>query len=145
MEEKKTTRKSKKSIQSQAVDAVVISNDPVNTQPKVQESIDETTALSVTGGNSFDYETRLATLSEADRSKYMAISAKIKLDDPTTIQSFGSELSQTVAQNGSVLLNSVRSDNSSEVVELTNDLLAELNMIDLDELRITYKYNYNFD
>ena len=134
MEEKKTTRKSKKSIQSQAVDAVVISNDPVNAQPTAQEPIDGTTALSVAGGNSFDYETRLATLSEADRSKYMAISAKIKLDDPTTIQSFGSELSQTVAQNGSVLLNSVRSDNSSEVVELTNDLLAELNMIDLDEL-----------
>lgn len=133
MEEKKTTRKSK-SIQSQAVDAVVISNDPVNAQPTAQEPIDGTTALSVAGGNSFDYETRLATLSEADRSKYMAISAKIKLDDPTTIQSFGSELSQTVAQNGSVLLNSVRSDNSSEVVELTNDLLAELNMIDLDEL-----------
>jgi uncharacterized protein YaaN involved in tellurite resistance len=43
-------------------------------------------------------------------------------------------LSQVIANNGQALLKSVRGDNTAEVVQLSNELLAELNLIDIDEI-----------
>ena len=83
--------------------------------------------------NSFDYEKKLALLTPEEREKCLQLTSKIDKNDLSSVQAYGSELSQTVAQNGNALLTSVRADNTSKVVELTNDLLAELNMIDINE------------
>lgn len=93
-----------------------------------------TTAVAVPVGNSFDYETRLATLNEDERERLLALTSNISVNDLASVQMYGSELSQVISNNGNALLASVRSDNTAEVVDLTNKLLAELNLIDIDEI-----------
>ena len=82
----------------------------------------------------FDYETQLATLTPEDRTRLLALTDKVKSDDLSTVQAYGSELSQVIANNGQALLKSVKGDNTAEVVQLSNELLAELNLIDIDEI-----------
>lgn len=83
---------------------------------------------------SFDYETKLATLAPEDRTRLLALTDKIKSDDLSSVQTYGAELSQVIANNGQALLKSVRGDNTAEVVQLSNQLLSELNLIDIDEI-----------
>ena len=83
---------------------------------------------------SFDYETQLATLTPEDKTRLLALTNKVKAEDLSTVQTYGSELSQVIANNGQALLKSVRGDNTAEVVQLSNELLAELNLIDIDEI-----------
>lgn len=92
------------------------------------------TALAVAGGNSFDYETRLALLTPEEKTKLLALTDKINPRDLATVQNYGSELNQVISDNGNTLLKSVRADNTAEAVELTNQLLAQLNLIDVDEI-----------
>lgn len=82
----------------------------------------------------FDYETQIALLTPEDRTRLLALTDKVKADDLATVQSYGSELNQVIANNGQALLKSVRGDNTAEVVQLSNELLAELNLIDIDEI-----------
>ena len=82
----------------------------------------------------FDYETQLATLTPEKREQLLALTDKVKSDDLSTVQAYGSELSQVIANNGQALLKSVKGDNTAEVVQLSNELLAELNLIDIDEI-----------
>lgn len=105
----------------------------------------ETTTLATTANNLpqavaettngvCDYAMKLAALSPDERTYYLEKSSKIKMDDMASISHYGSELSQVVASNGNTLLQSVRGNSTSEVVALTNDLLAQLNLIDIDEI-----------
>ena len=82
----------------------------------------------------YDYGMKLAALSPEERKAYLSKASKIKMDDMSSISHYGSELSQVVSSNGDTLLSSVRGNSTSEVVELTNELLAQLNLIDIDEL-----------
>ena len=85
----------------------------------------------------FDYSRRLLTLTPEEKAKYLSIGQSIKLDDMSTISHYGAELSATISANGNVLLDAVKGASTNEVVNMTNDLLAELNMIDADELNIS--------
>lgn len=85
----------------------------------------------------FDYSRRLLTLTPEEKAKYLSIGQSIKLDDMSTISHYGAELSATISANGNVLLDAVKGASTNEVVNMTNDLLAELNMIDVDELNIS--------
>ena len=85
----------------------------------------------------FNYDQRIALLTPEEKEKYKELSKKLTCNDLTTVQTFGNELSQVIATNGDMLLNSVRADNSNEVIEMTNDLLAQLNLIDFDQLEDT--------
>ena len=99
---------------------------------KTAENVE--TTLAVVGGNSYDYDTQIAQLTPDDKTRLLALTEKIKVDDISTVQTYGSELNQVIASNGHALLKSVRADNTAEVVQLSNDLLAELNHIDIDEI-----------
>lgn len=85
----------------------------------------------------FDYSRRLLTLTPEEKAKYLSIGQSIKLDDMSTISHYGAELSATISANGNVLLDAVKGASTNEVVNMTNDLLAELNVIDVDELNIS--------
>lgn len=85
----------------------------------------------------YDYTLKLAALSPDERRHYLEKASKIKMDDMSSISHYGSELSQVVSQNGNTLLESVRGNSTSEAVELTNELLSQLNLIDIDELNTT--------
>jgi uncharacterized protein YaaN involved in tellurite resistance len=93
-----------------------------------------TQQLTMPAVNTFDYSSKIAALTPAEKTKLTDISNKIKLNDMSTISHYGAELSATVASNGVVLLDAVKGNSSLEVVNMANDLLAQLNMIDIDEL-----------
>lgn len=82
----------------------------------------------------YDYNMKLAALTPTEKEHYLEMSSKIKMDDMSSISHYGSELSAVVASNGDTLLQTVKGNNSSEVVQMTNELLGQLQMIDIDEL-----------
>lgn len=121
----------KKIQKEKATDATVVT--PLAPVAEVPATSPESSSLAM-AGNSFDYTKKLAMLSPAEKKKFLAMADKIQVNDPTSIQSFGSELSQVVSRNGDVLLEQCKSNRNSDVEMLANELLEELNLIDLDEL-----------
>ena len=88
----------------------------------------------------YNYDQRIAAMSTDDKSKYLAMTEKLDRHDMTTVTSYGRELSTVISKNGDNLLNSVRGDNSNAVVQLTNELLGQLNLIDIDEINTNTKW-----
>lgn len=90
--------------------------------------------------NNYDYNKRIQELTPEEKTKMLAIGSVIDVTDVNTIQNYGSDLTQVISSNGNTLLKAVRADNSSEVVALTNELLAQLDLIDVDELNQQTKW-----
>lgn len=84
----------------------------------------------------FNYSQKIATMTDAEKSKYLAMTEAMNPHDIATVQSYGTELSNIISRNGNNLLEAVRGNNTTEVVQLTNDILGQLNMIDIDELNV---------
>lgn len=85
----------------------------------------------------FNYEQKLALLTPEERAQCKELTKHINKSDITSVQVYGSELNSVIASNGDQLLASVRADNTNEVVDLTNELLHQLNMIDINDLENT--------
>lgn len=81
----------------------------------------------------FNYSLKMASLTTDERTKYLEVAKKIDTNDVNSVLRYGNEISTTIAQNGDSLLTAVKGNNSNEVIELTNNLLSELNLIDIDE------------
>ena len=96
------------------------------------------TSTNLTLKSNYTYD--ISSLSEDDIQKYSLITKDLNKHDLTTVQQYGSELSSVIASNGDTLLDTVKGNNTSEVVQLTNDLLAQLNLIDIDELNSNTKF-----
>ena len=88
----------------------------------------------------YDYEKRLATLTPEERSKYLALTEKVDVHNLTTVHEYGSELNSVVAENGERFLSSVKAGDGGEIVELTTELLSQLNMINIDEINSDTKW-----
>ena len=93
----------------------------------------QSTAIAPLSG-SVDYEGIIANLTEDQRQTYLAMAASISIEDKSTLQVYGSEINGTISQASENLLSTVRSSNSDEIVGYVNDTLAQLNMIDIDDL-----------
>lgn len=76
--------------------------------------------------DNYDYEKQIAALTPQQKEYYLEISKSIDINKPASVQDYGMELSNIVARNGDMLLSSVKSDNSIEVVKYINDLTVEL-------------------
>lgn len=86
----------------------------------------------------FDYEKQITLLTPKQKKQYLALADSIVESDITSIQAYGAEVSKSIEDNGNSLLESVRSNNSNnEANQLINDLLAELRMVDVDDLQQT--------
>ena len=86
----------------------------------------------------FDYEKQVALLSPSQRKAYLAKADSINEDNLASIQTYGSDISKNIESNGDELLAHVRSNNTNnEINVMINDLLAELKMVDVDELQTT--------
>lgn len=88
----------------------------------------------------YNYDQRIAVMSADEKAKYLQKTEKLDRHDMTTVTSYGKELSSVISRNGDNLLNSVRGDNSSVVVQLTNELLSQLNLIDIDEINTNTRW-----
>ena len=96
-------------------------------------------AIATLKGN-VDYESFIANISEEDKQKYLEIAESIDINDKTTLQVYGGEINETISQSSEGLLSTVRSKNGDEIIECVNDTLAQLNMIDIDDLDPNNKF-----
>ena len=87
----------------------------------------------------YDYEKKIAALTPAERAEYLALTEKINVHNLTTVHEYGAELNSVVAENGERFLSSVKSSDGGEIVNLTTELLAQLNMINIDEINSNTK------
>lgn len=86
----------------------------------------------------FDYEKQVALLSPSQRKAYLAKADSINEANLASIQTYGSDISKNIESNGDELLAHVRSNNTNnEINVMINDLLAELKMVDVDDLQTT--------
>jgi len=97
------------------------------------------TSLATLNG-SVDYETFIANLTPDQKQAYLAMADSVTIDDKTSLQVYGSEINGTISQASENLLSTVRSSNSDEIVAYVNDTLAQLNMIDIDDLDPNNKF-----
>lgn len=65
---------------------------------------------------------------------YKDLANRLNENDSTSVMSFGSEIQNAIASQSDGFLKNARSSNSGEVGTLINELLAELNYVDIDEL-----------
>lgn len=90
-----------------------------------QDSSSQVTEQPLIADN-YDYEKQIAALTPQQKEYYLDIAKSIDINKPASVQDYGMELSNIVARNGDMLLSSVKSDNSIEVVKYINDLTVEL-------------------
>jgi len=76
----------------------------------------------------------LDNIQETDLSQYKAISGQLSEKDANSILNYGAEIQNSIAKQSDTFLTNVRAQQGGEVGNLINELLAELNYIDVDEL-----------
>ena len=101
----------------------------------VNEQNNDQQAINLVAATGFDYKKQIMLLTPKQRKEYLELARSIDEHDLGSIQQYGSDVSKVVESNGNALLENVRSTSNNEVVQMTNDLLAQLNLIDLDELQ----------
>jgi len=81
-----------------------------------------------------DGNVNLAIISEAEVDKYKSLTGQLNENDANSILNYGADIQNSISKQSDTFLNNVRAYNSGEVGTLINDLLAELNYVDVDEL-----------
>jgi len=81
-----------------------------------------------------DGNVSLEKLSPSEASQYQSLSGQLNENDANSILNYGADIQNSISRQSDTFLNNVRTQNSGEVGTLINDLLAELNYIDVDEL-----------
>lgn len=82
----------------------------------------------------YNYDEKVLLLTKDEKEKCLELTQKIDIHDLSSVRQYGVELSNTISHNGEQLMNIVSVSNTSEVIELTNDLFAQLKLVDVDEL-----------
>jgi len=76
----------------------------------------------------------LENIAPTELANYQPITNQLNENDTNSILNFGAEIQQKIASQSDSFLNSVRVNNSGEIGSHINELLAELNYIDVEEL-----------
>lgn len=76
----------------------------------------------------------LENIAPSEVANYQPITNQLNENDANSILNFGAEIQQKIASQSDSFLNSVRVNNSGEIGSHINELLAELNYIDVEEL-----------
>ena len=87
-----------------------------------------------------DYESFITTLDDNQKRNFLAMAENITLEDKTSLQVYGSEINGTISQSSENLLSTVRGTNTDEIIGYVNDTLAQLKMIDMDDLDPNNKF-----
>ena len=82
-----------------------------------------------------DGNVNLATISEAEVNNYKSLTTQLNENDANSILNYGADIQNSISVQSDTFLNNVRAYNAGEVGTLINDLLAELNYVDVDELK----------
>ncbi|NIG56563.1 toxic anion resistance protein [Chitinophaga sp. Cy-1792] len=81
-----------------------------------------------------DGNTDLTQLTAAETQQYNEINKSLDIRDVNSVLNYGTEVQNSMERYSNDFLSSVRTNQAGEVGGLINDLLAELNYIDVDEL-----------
>lgn len=81
----------------------------------------------------------ITALTPSDKERYNKLTKNIVVTDINSITNYGSELQSTMTKYSNDFLSAVRTQQSGEMGELINNLLAELDYIDVDELKAPTK------
>lgn len=76
----------------------------------------------------------LQNIKPTDLAAYKSISGQLNEKEANSILNFGAEIQNSISRQSDGFLNNVRAQHAGEVGVLINELLAELNYIDVDEL-----------
>ena len=99
-------------------DVPTTGNVPVEFQP---------TDTSVNTQIAFDYKSALVKMSDDKRSEYLAqIQSEVDIDKPSSIRSYGQDLMVNVERVSEKVLEMSKSDPEVAAIQLTNDLMMEL-------------------
>lgn len=76
----------------------------------------------------------LAAITEQQMADYRPIANQLNEKDANSILNYGAEIQNTISKQSDTFLSNVRAQQAGDVGQLINELLAELNYIDVDEL-----------
>ena len=137
----KTTKKATATPVAETVEPVEVTTTAlatVETNDEVSNGVITMSQSDLAKAVGFDYSKQIALLTPTQRKEYLAKASSINEGDITSIQMYGSDLTKNIENNGNELLDSVRSNNSNNEADmLINNLLAELKMVDMDDLSTT--------
>lgn len=95
----------------------------------------EVTVTGITGPIDKEGNVNLANVTQADLdTTYRPIANQLTETDVNSILNYGAEIQNTISKQSDTFLSNVRAQQGGEVGSLINELLAELNYIDVDEL-----------
>ncbi|RWW96670.1 toxic anion resistance protein [Flavobacterium cerinum] len=95
----------------------------------------ELTLPGISGPMDKEGNVNLANVSDTEvTNTYRPIANQLNEKDVNSILNYGAEIQNTIAKQSDTFLSNVRVQQGGEVGVLINDLLAELNYIDVDEL-----------
>lgn len=77
---------------------------------------------------------QLANLSTDELQKYQTLADAIDESNPNAIINYASELQNMLSSQSDIFLSNVRKSQTGEVGSLINEMLAEINYVDVDEL-----------
>lgn len=82
-----------------------------------------------TSVSAFDYKKDIANLTEEERKYYLTLAKDINIEQVNTIHTFGSQISECVSRDADTLLEHSKANRTSDITELINNLLGELENI----------------
>ena len=82
-----------------------------------------------TSVSAFDYKKDIALLTPEERQYYLTLAKDINISQVNTIHTFGSQISECVSRDADVLLEHSKANRTSDITELINNLLGELENI----------------
>jgi uncharacterized protein YaaN involved in tellurite resistance len=98
----------------------------------------ELTVTGIAGPIDKEGNVNLANVTPADLdTTYRPIANQLNEKDVNSILNYGAEIQNTISKQSDTFLSNVRAQQGGEVGTLINELLAELNYIDVDELNKT--------
>lgn len=119
-------------------DVVDITEDTVKPTNSINNGIIKVDESDISKAVGFDYSRQISLLSTKKRKEYLKLADSIVDGDIASIQQYGNEAAKHVEDDGNTILDSYRSNNiNNEADTLINNLLAELNMLDYDDLNMT--------
>jgi len=94
----------------------------------------EVTVTALSGPMDKEGNVNLAAITEQQMADYRPIANQLNEKDANSILNYGAEIQNTISKQSDTFLSNVRAQQAGDVGTLINELLAELNYIDVDEL-----------
>ena len=94
----------------------------------------EVTVTALSGPMDKEGNVNLAAITEQQMADYRPIANQLDERDANSILNYGAEIQNTISKQSDTFLSNVRAQQAGDVGTLINELLAELNYIDVDEL-----------